>query len=140
MTDAEFEYAMLKIVSTYGDRSYPIERKNILFNQLSGVSGDVFRDACHYLIATSARPPMLQDFKEAILFVNKNVESKQMKKNECDLCDTYGAIIKIKDNLLYAFKCDCDAGNFNFSGLPSWKFFSKKHLYSKVQELQRGES
>jgi len=127
MTNEEFKEQITRLISTYSERQYPPERIRGIYKALKYVNYGVFKDAVTDLITESLYAPMLSKLREACVKYDE-VERRKTKekirsdvaKYNCRLCRNTGAIFADKDNITYAFKCDCKIGQFENFAWPLW--------------------
>lgn len=98
----EFEVEMERLGNVYGKNKYPPERIAVLFRTLGDLDYLYFKEKVSFLIATSDKPPMLNEF----LSIMNDRPEKINTKPSCAKCQNTGRIIYEG----YAYRCDCETG------------------------------
>lgn len=128
MTFDDFKQQIGRLSSVYGDRHYPIERSEQIWNRFKFANINLFTEVVDELIADSAHAPMLSKFVDAYRMVksrhpeisNDPYQSLRDKFDhlrstvDCRFCKVSGIIeaIKINDpcNYNHDFLCTCEIG------------------------------
>lgn len=116
MDQYEFDSGITKLVNSYGEKFYSNERKIIIWNKLSSISGFLWRRMVDELLVNSRQPPLLKEF-EIWLDENKSLEKKPDRIGDCRKCNGFGSLLIEKNGYQYGYRCPCPAGGL-VSGLP----------------------
>lgn len=72
MTPQEFKRQMDRLASTYGPKSYPQERADLLWQEFKHLSGVTYEKVISRLIGENSAPPMLPKFREAAAIMREH--------------------------------------------------------------------
>jgi len=113
----DFDLAMRRLVSVYGEKSFPPDRVSILWNRFHGLDPFKWKEMIDSLIATQRFVPLLNEM-ETWLLENKNFYKSPERVAGCKTCDGHGTFMEDVNGYMYGYRCECHAGN-PFSSLPS---------------------
>lgn len=127
MKRIDFNNAMVKLIRVYGERSFPEERRDIIFNRVGAfVRQDEFIEGLDDLIAEHKWAPVLSDFLDVFRLQLNNYKTN-VELPECSTCNSTGVILKEKKNAqpgtaVYAFQCHCLNGKHKAGGMPRYDY------------------
>lgn len=144
MTKIEFLEELERMRETYGEKAYPKERADILFEKLKWLEPLEFRAIVSELIANNAHAPMLGKFEE----VTRAFKQKNSARSEeafqawlstqpwCDFCGRQGFILaRLRGDTItahpFAFRCSCDIGERAAFKYPLWSEARHGSRYSR---------
>lgn len=142
MTRAEFAHELDRLYRTYGEKSYPPERTQVIWNKLQSLDASQFTDIVSDLIGECHLPPMLSKFEEAA----KKYFAKHPEKGEaevrawaessqhCALCNKSGVVQATKEGVRipFAFRCRCEIGKRMSFAYPEWSDTKYGGAYSPM--------
>lgn len=116
MTRDFFVKQVKRLQDVYGARSYPIERIDLFWNEVKGVSDYAFEKWIDKKILNSLKPPMGEDFQDLARkekSITSQLTTPEVKMTySCNKCRDDGALLAKRkdDGSLWTFVCDCEAG------------------------------
>lgn len=131
MTPSEFKTGMDRIRNVFGDKAYPEERVDLIWQETRRLTAGEFATIVGELIAAQAAPPLIGKFREAMAYMNsKNSGIRKQEREDwrnrqkpCRLCGKTGWVQaeRVVDGSLYAFRCHCPCGEELLSrSIPQW--------------------
>lgn len=119
MTQAQFSYAMDRIIDCYGDKAYPQVRVTAIHAWAKRMPSEVFDAVVDHLINESERAPMLAKFKDAYSIVKARFPISKLKV-DCPYCDGSGFYAPIVVGIPTAYRCRCAAGDMVPNYVARW--------------------
>lgn len=117
---------MEKLKRAYGAVKYSSERCSIIFENLSGLPIESFRNQVDTFIAERDKAPLLGEFKEAFAgqmleLKRQSVEKKLAHLDNCVLCSNTGAFIcyETETGNGFVFQCSCLRGKLLQPAYPA---------------------
>jgi len=90
----DFALQIIKLQNTYGEKHYPKERNDIIWEEVRSFSSDEFEKIVNTLIGEHKFAPMLEDFRKLLTklrekhrWIDKRREEQDIKNLYCDLAD-----------------------------------------------------
>lgn len=118
------------------------QRVSLLYDELGGISNEVFRIACQRLLKSEPRFPAIAAFETAIkdVSVSMSYRSGGAPTVKCEKCNGSGYItaLKIKDNSYlgeYSFRCSCENGAEKARGISLWDEEARAKGYIPKEEV-----
>lgn len=127
MKRVDFNNAMQKLIRVYGERSFPEERRDIIFNRIAAfVRQDQFIQGLDDLIAEHKWAPVLSDFLGVFQLQLNNFKTN-VELPECSTCKSSGVILRKSKKASagtapYAFQCHCLNGSHKAGGIPKYDY------------------
>lgn len=124
-----FEDEISRLKHIYGDRHYPDERCQMIWDEFKNCSPDEFKSVIREVIGTCATPPLLNKLRET-LYSRREQNSAIYKTQEdaylgslpdCDFCHKRGYILTTDSSgVPTAFRCTCQFGSIKFGRVAAW--------------------
>jgi hypothetical protein len=131
MTKNEFITQMNRLIMTYGEKSYPDERFNAIWEWAKNINEKLFKLTITEVISNHAQAPMKSKIVEAYSFVRtKNPEIK--KHVDCVYCAGSGFIPDEKP-VPKVYRCRCSIGDSMPSYIARWEGYLTKIVPTEAE-------
>jgi hypothetical protein len=145
MNRKEFNEQMARLISVYGQNKYPVERLDMIFRAVNAISLEHFENQVSEFIGSSDKPPLMQDFRNALAgllteAIKKLMETKLVNIPSCLNCDNTGhARMYEKDTgFEFAFQCTCERGKILCRSFPiQYSGMSEKFVSHRMWSSSR---
>ncbi len=118
MEEFDFNVQVRKLASCFPTKMQD-EKLAFIYNRFRNVDAIKFEKTIDKLIETCKHMPSISDMLEIYHSLYPVSTNAGIHRGECKSCDTFGAVLVRKENVLYAYQCGvCRAGWLNFGALP----------------------
>lgn len=106
----EFEFEMNRLKSVFGERAYPVEKRNLIFKDVRNWPITRFKGVIDEAITNMRYAPLKSDMLE--IYRSRFKEYLGINPNkECKFCDENGFVAAMKGGQVWAFGCHkCELG------------------------------
>ena len=121
----EFERQIDRLADVYGEKKYPMPRREALWNRFNLLPAETFKQAITDLIAKEQYAPMQDKFMDLLReplreLLEKDKQERLEKAPDCFRCNNEGVCIFYSRETgdSHAFRCKCERGKLLYPAFP----------------------